>query len=467
MGIILALLFPAQVAWGALTAFDTRVVPAAPGPEGADGVLYYKTYASAVQALRPVKRCVLQHGHGFTKHSLGVIRGTEPLLRPTDRPIFPRLRNLIQKGQEAAGGLQDLLPFEIVDAVANSYFGESFLDRLRSEVCDEVVLVVRETVQTSIHEMTLQTERFLKELCSVAAPRGQKTCAFIGHSKSGAVATAIARRCMEGAQGGSELGERGCRNLAEIYSIAGVNLGAGVSALLLGAKISGETGLVANLGDILGAGASLVFQQSVRVGMDLQGDATPTTNPTWLDLGPLAPLENGKTLFDTNRDLVLLRQGWWTGDYAASAGGKIYGGDSLEEIGEGTRDPATLLTNPLEVAKTLGYRLFSASVGPAHLNSLETVYRTGMAEFENRSRSFAAGHPEHTWKNYQESDGVVERVPALKTCLNGLGLKGSSVTACRFFPNVHHLAIAGSANESAEDILLQLKATGLVERRSF
>jgi hypothetical protein len=455
---LLVFFFASALSFGTLTAFDSGILPAAPGPEGADGTLYYKTYASPVNTVRPIKRCVLQHGYGFTKRSLGVIRGTEPLLGPKENALFPRLRNLLPKSPEGTPLLQELLPFELFDAVANSYFGESLLNSLRSQVCDEVIVVARETVQTTIHEITLQTERFLKEKCSVKARPGQKVCAFIGHSKSGAVATSIARRCMEGALGQSELGEIGCRNLAEVYSIAGVNLGTGISAILLGAKVSGETGVVTGLADVLGAGASLVLQQSNLVGMDLQGDATATTNPAWLDLSPVAPLENQNSLFDTNRNLVLLRQGWWTGDYAASAGGKVYRGDVAEEISGGTRAAASLLTNPLEAAKTVGYRLFSSSVGSVHLNALERIYQIGMAEFENRSRSFSEGHPEHSWKNYQESDGVVERVSALKPCLNGLGKKDSSVTSCRWFPNLHHLSIAGSATESAEDILSQLKS---------
>ncbi len=407
---------------------------------GLPGLIYYKVYSRYSPKIRPIKACVLLHGHGFNTPIINRITGIEAQF-PIARKFLP----------------------SFFDAFRDAYFGRGFVERLGSEVCETTYVLLRETERTSIYEMTLQTENFLAQLCDVdprSLKKDQSACALLGHSKAGAVATSIVRRCMEAEEGESELGEKACGNLAKVYSAAGVNLGSGMAALLLGAKVSGRA-LPPLIGDIFGFGAFFVLKgMDQHLKMNLTGDDQPGSNPTWLDLGPYARMDRDQTLYKLHHTFYPAHKGWWKGEYSASAGEKIYGGDQVELIGSGTHQaPALELPPILEVEvpayldlQSAAYTAFSAAVGSIHLNSFRITYEAGVNEFENMGPDLGPQHA-YRWEIFQNSDGVVEVLSALAPCLNGQRAKSPAVGSCKLLPNIHHLALAGVAKEAEEDII--------------
>lgn len=435
---ILAVL--ALPAYGSLYRFDTGIVPAAAGKGGPDGVIHYRIRSSAAPKVRPLQKCVLLHGHGFNQRNVDRIAGIAP--------TFPRLRGL--------------LPFEMADAVAYGYYGRSFLRRLEN-ACEDVYVLFRETNLTSIWETTLQTEEFLGFVCKPDPKRplksGQRGCAILAHSKSAPAALSVARRCMDKT---SKLGAATCGYLAEVYSMAGINLGAGAATLLLGSKVTADAAAALKIESVLAAAVSVMVGQSKSLGLDLTGDPGPGKNPGWLDLGPLSPMDDGKTtLYDAHSGLVLTPKGWWRGDYAASAGGHLYRGLKPEEVGYGTLVDPFEIDNPAAGLYATLFPAFAKAIAPLHLNEFEGVYQDGLMEMERLSPSFRqSGHPEFSWSTFQESDGIVERETALRPCMNGLAVAGSSVTSCTFIPEINHFTAAGPADEVADDILQQLVKDG-------
>lgn len=432
----------AELEYG-VVAFDSKIVPKAQQQEQLDGVIYYKILRPYSPNKRPLKTCFLMHGHGFSQKTV------DRLVGKTVR--FPRLRRI--------------LPVSVFDSFVNSYFGEPFVQDLGANACQEIYVLLRESVNTSIHEMVLQTENLVKTICGGETKRGvsgQRDCALVGHSKSGAVVTSIVRRCMDKI---SKLGESGCQNISEAYSAAGVNLGSGVSAILLGAKVADQSEALPSMDSILGIGASFLLNGAEQgFSGSLLGDRGPGLNPLWADLGPISSLEENKTLYGQHYNFFPVHTGWWKGDYAASAGGIKYSGLEHETIGSGTL-ALPGIEAPYTILQNAAYEAFSFAVGNLHFNQLRGLYDSGIEEFEHLSPSFAEyGHPEFTWDSYQESDGYVERISALQPCLNGLEMESSSVTDCSFLPNIHHLALAGAAREAATLMVTQLRIQGRVAR---
>ncbi len=179
-----------------------------------EGKIYLQTAHSPNHKPLSVRRCVLIQGYGITQDILDFFilqQGTgAQLVR-----IFVQLQ-----GKSA------------VRAVSEAYTGGEYLiDRLRKEACEEVVLTVQETTQSTLLEMTERTERLLETVCGPnlkVSFAGQKSCALFGHSKGGETASLIARRCGDK----TGMSEVACRNISEIYTTASAEGGIGLSALI-------------------------------------------------------------------------------------------------------------------------------------------------------------------------------------------------------------------------------------------
>ncbi len=410
----------------------TEVFPAAKEPAPADDTVLVTKYRSFSQSVRPIKRCLLVHGYGMANKTVELLK----------LPLMSQL-------------------------YLNSYFGDYLISGLAKNACDEVVMTITETAQTSLLEYTRKIERVLKDsVCNVAQSElaeNQKPCALVGHSLGGAVATAIARRCMEAENGESELAESGCRGLAKIYSLAGDVTGTTATALLAGARKLKDTVAISDLDSVIHLGIVTLLEQAAQVQMNIVGDFIPgRTNPLWLDLGPAAPMEKNLPLYAQTHDLVLEKRGWLEGDYAASAGIFAYKDiNEVQTVGCGQRRAEVVFAKPAIRFAALTCKAFGAAAGRIHLPSYRSLFEDGVADFGATVaglKDLSKGST-FTWQNFQQSDGLVDKETALRVCLNSEKTDKNprgAATHCQIFDNVNHLAMSGGALEVADDVIAQL-----------
>ncbi|MEM7180409.1 MAG: hypothetical protein AAF518_05825 [Spirochaetota bacterium] len=381
-------------------------------PSNTQGTIYYKVYRleSNISHIRFVKTCYLQHGYGIDARMVS----------------FKRLT---------------------FDTFVHTYYSLQAIHELLASACGEVIVAMQESNQTSILQMTQRTERFIKD--RVCQSREipilyQKECAFIGHSKGGAVAFNIARRCM---QKTSLLQEAGCKRLQEIYSSTGVIQGAQASFAVYGAYLDKDKEDQENFVKFLGFGINLVLPA-------FQAYEAGKSNPTWFDLSPGAPMEKRKPLFVTN-DISLKRQGWLVGNFAASGVGFVFKGNEKEELmGCGAKDRWEYNYNAC--------RIFGKRVSLVHSKRLQRSFTRGLQAAQKNPLFTYKDKNKYlenfSWQSYQKGDGLADLYLSLHACRKGLAVaeKERIVRACTVLPPMNHLATAGGNELALREIIKQL-----------
>lgn len=423
---------PTAAEFGPLIESANSNIPAAVDPQAVPGDVTFAKYSAQTSPSRRIRTCFLVHGYGITA------------------PVFEYIKDYAAKD------------------FASIYFGPSTVETLLDTVCKEVVVLIQESNDTTILEMTLRTESMMRGLgceSSVANDVGVKwPCAIIGHSKGGAVATTIARRCMLQT---STLGERGCKGLGEIYSATGVPFGAGATLLIYGAYQTAPSaardaligGFATLAGNMIVAGLNAHAAQGTfaAINMVWKLDAPYEANPTWRDLSPGAPMEGGVPLYLAS-SVPLEKTGWLVADYAASGTNTQIGVDALTGIGCGTATGS--LTSP----NRLGCEAFAKGLTLVHLPTLKDAFLEGRRLAVRNSRFFDPRQPNaaradyfnrFTWESYQTGDGLADYHSALGPCWLG----GSAVPAgsCTTLRNINHQASAGGAQEALDDFVAKLK----------
>lgn len=369
--------------------FQSNVAVQATFPDPAiDSNIYYRVFEGTPRsAVPPFHTCVLIHGHGISSDIISAIRtfgDTKPFsplvglldqsgAGETVRGILGGIGPEPTPGQpRGLGNKVDALgEMDVLTAFSNFYQGRSFREKLLASACSRVIVAVQESTQSSILEMTVRTERFLKEVACrpVNLSQRQWPCAIIGHSKGGAVATSIVRRCMAAQParktgeplylGGSDLGEATCRGIGLVYALAGTNEGVGMTVALAGLIASDRQRQAAEKSDssVVKFFAETVTKNPLiaeglkrlrtlksaekKLRIDLVGEKTDQSNPTWYDLSPIA-LVDGVSSKDPSRRLtiaeqhgpdfrVMRNQGWFRGYYVA--GGTRFHFDRLDAAG--------------------------------------------------------------------------------------------------------------------------------------
>ncbi len=352
-----------------------------------------------------IERCYLQHGFGVS----------EALVRPRAFSY---------------------------DSFVDAYYGPELIPALLDGVCSEVVVGVQESIVTSILEMTRRTERFLRDVvCRSDAPPGRFSCAYIGHSKGGAVAYNVARRCM---QQTSEMGSAACGRLGKVFSASGVVQGALLTFTALGAYKEKDTEAQGKLSAVLGTTADAV--------VNIYEDYVPgKTNPVWMDLSPAAPLEDGMPIFLANQ-AVLQKTGWFRGDFASLASDFEFAGASegVNGCGEGSG------------LYFRGCRAFGESAFILHAEALKKTFEAGVQAMKEipSVRAFMERYSAlFTWERQQQSDGLADFHLAHDSCVRGLSvpLPLRAVTRCAVIRNLNHWASAGGGPEARAVILEELR----------
>jgi hypothetical protein len=392
--------------------------PAVQYPENVDDKLYYATFQSESyyhrKKVHPIERCVLVHGHGVHARHIA-------LLNQEGRPILRALKQLVSP----------------VESFAKVMYGTTLMRRLTDEVCDEVIVLFRESIQTSIAEMTLQTEAFLRD---VGCTKSQRSCALFGHSKGGAVVTSIARRCTEKVASD----QASCERLVAVYSSGGITVGATAPALLLGAKLFGEQ---ADFADAFELGLHLLLKQARNLAkIDTLGDhIAGRTNPVWWDLSPLSLIDGDEAIATAHHQTIIDHRGWFRGRYSAAAGVVDY--TQSTGIGFGT-----LERNGIHFAlQSEIFTRFGRLVDNLHTPRMKRYFDRGMTEFSMMSPQI--DWQELTWERFQQSDGLVEVDTALHVCENTRRAQSPAAGTCSAFKNIHHLAMSGAASEVANDVI--------------
>lgn len=327
------------------------------------------------------------------------------------------------------------------DNFVDAYYGPEFVNALLDSACGQVIVGLQESIQTSILEMTRRTERFLRDgVCNVEPLPGRIGCAYIGHSKGGAVAYNVARRCMERT---SEMGQQACENLGEVFSAAGVVQGALLTFTALGAYAEKNKNVQSNLTRLLGG--------AIHAALDLYQDYVPgKTNPVWMDLSPAAPLENGTPIYTANQT-VLRKGGWFRGEFASLASDFDFETSQLPIRGCG--EGYSLFE--------MGCRRFGSAAHVIHEKELKSTFQRGVEEMSQRAdaavfmKRFAA---EFTWEKQQKSDGLADFSLADSSCRKGLEVQGPerSVQRCAVITDLNHWASAGGGPEARAVILEEL-----------
>lgn len=417
----------------AIEVFDTGMPPKAQFPETIDGKIYYSIRQPAEYYARnkpeAIQRCILVHGHGVTQRHVALMTAKPDA---QNRPLLNALRRAVDP----------------MDIFANVMYGEYFLRGLTAKACNETIILFRETAQTSIAELTLQTEKFLDEVgCVDRLNKGKNICAIYGHSKGGAVVSHIARRCVE--KSGSS--QKVCENLAGIYSAAGVIRGVMAPALILGAKILGES---LNFQDAFELGINILLSQTPQIaGIDTSGDyISGETNPVWLDLSVAAPLEDDQPIWFAERDAVIDHRGWFKGKYSASAGRFSFDENRPDRtIGYGTipAPEAISVASALQVQLFENFSLVSTVL---HTSRMKRYFETGMPAYKEwiPARYDTSFLKDLSWKKFQVSDGLVEPEAALSLCERSKRAKSPAIGSCEILENIHHLAMSGGAKEAAD-----------------
>jgi len=411
-----------------------------------DGRLAYLVYTQKNHR-RPVQRCVLLHGYGVTQSRLNLGAKVAPTLKRISSRLNPHA------------------------TFAAIYYGQAIIDELLAKSCESVFVPLQESNNTSIFEMTQRTEMFLRDdVCTFDSVRKPRIgCALVGHSKGGAVAFNIARRCMDQT---SLLGEKGCRQLGKIYSAAGVIQGASAAATVLGAKLLFEKNdregqsVFAAMNDWSGAFSRFLFNAGNAL-WDFQSDKSDETNPTWFDLSPLAPQENNRPLYLIN-DIVLEKKGWLVADFAASMTEYEFNGRMDDWLGCGTRAP--MPSGTYEAVHFRAHetfcRVFGNAMGPIHSDILRPAFEEGAralhavaekySNLDETGGSTAFLDRVLTWDRFQVGDGFADYELSLGSCLRGYGAPNSAVVSCQRLTNVNHQAAAGGAFEARRHIVEHL-----------
>ncbi|MCB1159469.1 MAG: hypothetical protein KDK45_18345 [Leptospiraceae bacterium] len=334
------------------------------------------------------------------------------------------------------------------DYFVHTYYGLGSIDKLLDTACGEVIVAFQESNKTTILEMTERTEKFIRDVvCTPLRPGMPETfskrCAYIGHSKGGAVAFNLARRCM---QKTSLMGENTCEALSEIYSATGVVQGALATFVVRGAYVSKDKETQEQFVKSLGFGLNMV--------MPLYEDYEPgKTNPTWMDLSPAAPMENNVPLYVVN-NIPLKKEGWLKADFAASgvrykfSGGKR---DRLLSCGE---------KRSFEYNYT-ACRLFGKNVKYLHYDKLQPAFEEGLNAAKKDPNFSYKRDPylsEMNWERYQVGDGLADYYLSLNACWKGLDVSEKrAVKSCKTFYTLNHLSTAGASDEALLDIIFQLR----------
>lgn len=419
-------------------------VPAAAGADGAvDGFIHYARFglAQAEVGTRPIARCLLTHGY-----SIGNAEIDYALHRPFGEG------------------------FGYMHAFGRLYFGKAMLEALLTSACDTVFVTLQEADATSVLELTRRTERFLrKHVClppSLDKPH-KWSCALLGHSKGGAVAFNIARRCMERR---SQLGPIGCLGLGRVYAASPTTQGNALTALIYGIKLVSEqtTGEVdpevRYFYDLLQRLMHISVEATDETPRtwDLYGDYEPNKrNPAWFDLSPLAPMENGRPILTVN-DVELRHRGWFRGRFTAATGFRQFSPQESLAMPCGTPTPRP--TDMLEFMLWGRQRSVCRSMGELlpliHAKAAERFFFSlgAKAMVDLAKRLYSEKIAEQVanrlvWDNFQTSDGMVDTTSALTTCLKSRGASKSAIGACRELANVNHAATNGTAVEAVQDIV--------------
>jgi len=382
-------------------------IAAAAGSDDRSAQVLYRVYRAPEERraeLRPpIRTCYLQHGYG----------------------VLPFLQSVARE------------PDRFSD-MAESYWSRRLLEALLTQACGEVLVAVQESAVTTVLEMTLRTEAFTRDIACLLKRRGRyrenetgrfsKNCAIIGHSKGGAVVFNLARRCL---QKRSTLGAEGCGWIDEYFSAAGVVQG---------------TGMV-----FIGYGLELM-----TTGPREDDDSGTQSNPLWLDVGPMAPLEDGVPMAVQN-DVALERRGWLRGDFAAFATDFAFPPEGDGELyGCGRSGAETQLY--LE-----GCRAFGEAMGEVlHPRFLEAFQR-GLTAARSDAR-FAGPDgttnylASYTWPRTRRSDGLVDFVSGIAACRQGLAIPEARriVRSCTALENANHWANAGGNPDARLDMIFQL-----------
>lgn len=396
---------------------------------------------------RPIQRCVLLHGYGVTQSRLNQFAKLAPAVRT----------------------LSTHLNYQA--SFAAIYFGQATISELLAKSCESVFVPLQESNNTTVFEMTQRTEMFLRdEVCNLdTVGKNRIGCALVGHSKGGAIAFNIARRCMDKT---SLLGEKGCRQLGKIYSAAGVLQGASAPAVILGAKLlmeksDREAGSVFTAMDNWSATFSRLLLKTSDLLWDMRSDKAELTNPTWFDLSPLSPQEDNRPLYLIN-DIVLEKKNWLVADYAASISGHQFDGRIDDWVGCGTRAATPSPTSDamhFHAHETL-CRVFGNAMGTIHSDLLRPAFEEGARAFHALAKRYnnldeVGGRTDFlddilTWDRYQVGDGFADFELGLGACRRGYKMPGSAVTSCLETSEINHQAAAGGAAEVRRHIVEHL-----------
>lgn len=388
--------------------FDSKV-PARVEPNSVSGEVFFKVFRTPAgqRGKRPLDVCVLQHGFGVG---------------------------------------QTLLTFKSLtyDAFVSTYYGGGTVTALLRSTCDSVFVPMQESNRTSILEMTERTEVFLREIACPARPKKALRCAYVGHSKGGAVAFNIARRCM---QKRSLLGSDGCSRIHKIYSATGVIQGALGALVVHGAALLRNSEHQQLFASLLGWGMNLVW--------DVYEPHVPgKSNPVWLDLSPLAPMEDGVPLYKAN-SVTLTRSGWLAADFAASGVDFRFNDDGSSILhGCGQAGQSSVLN-------ARSCQAFGVAVGRLHSAALRPSFEAGLRDLTARAPTTPDSGPfiqSLNWNEYQQGDGLADLKLSLSACRKGLLVKPAlrAVRSCTIFGGLNHLATAGGGPEALADLIKHL-----------
>jgi hypothetical protein len=319
----------------------------------------------------------------------------------------------------------------------DQYYGQKFVKSLLDGPCGSVVISVQEAISTSALDMTKRTEEYIgRNLCNA------RSCAVFGHSKGGLVVTTMARRCMEMT---SLAGSNSCRSIRKFYSASGNNLGASYAALIYGLFI--EDPMHPKLHKL--QKQSNFFQIDIDLSPSGMTYIPGQTNPMWVDIAPIAPMEDGVPVAIRN-NVHLNKEGWLLGDYAAGATNYNFEENSMRLFGCGAWDDLQARVACTSVGFTFG---------GLHKKNLRYYFEKGLEAWKTDDRFLDPQTESNTyldqlnWASHQRSDGMAEFDLSMGPCLKG----GTAVKSCTTFSKSNHAASAGSGPEVSADVLKFLK----------
>ncbi|MCB1319988.1 MAG: hypothetical protein KDK34_07035 [Leptospiraceae bacterium] len=413
-----------QNAFDTLAVTDLRMfhsyMPAAVAPAEIPGVIVFRVYRAPTESRPvinpPIGSCMLQHGYG----------------------IFDSLVRYRQL---------------TYDTFVRSYFSPRMIEALLRSACREVYVTLQESAATTVLEMTIRTERFLRDVVCAdssgaivsAAP---ERCAFIGHSKGGAVAYNIARRCM---QQTSEMGADGCARLAEVYSANGVIQGS--LATILGYGLfyygDGNTELFSGM---------YIPENCDDCEDSLFGDYIPgRTNPVWVDVSPMAPMENNVPLYVVNQT-PLRKAGWFQGEFSAAATDYHFADDGSGELygcGPAYNDAELYNQACNWFGNTAGY-FYGEQFRPYFTQALQAIQNN--PQFNDPTTGSRSYLNNIDFDMLTRNDGLADYSLSMAACKRSLNvpINERAVQQCITYRTVNHLAAAGGGPTARLDIIQQL-----------